>query len=177
MEIQVLRYFLATAREENMMVCQVTLMPSNFDRAYRSIGISNYYTLEEYEHVTSGGEIKPGVIQNENHPFYQNTEFQKDIAKYGTVGESWYPFGGRGHTQDLFGNETIMDIAKARGKTSALMILCWHLQTGCITIPGSQNPDHILENYNIFVFDLTDAQMQRMAELHTGRGMKIGEVC
>lgn len=139
------------------------------DGKLRSIGISNYYTLDEYERVTSGGEIKPAVVQNENHPFYQNTEFQKDIAKYGTVVESWYPFGGRGHTQDLFGNETITDIAKAHGKTSAQIILRWHLQAGYVTIPGSQNPDHILENYSIFDFELTDAEMQRMAELHTGQ--------
>ena len=139
------------------------------DGKLRSIGISNYYTLEEYERVTSGGEIKPAVVQNENHPFYQNAEFQKDIAKYGTVVESWYPFGGRGHTQDLFGNETIMDIAETHSKTSAQVILRWHLQAGYITIPGSQNPDHILENYSIFDFELTDAEMQRMAELHTGK--------
>ena len=138
------------------------------DGKLRSIGISNYYTLEEYERVTVGSEIKPAVVQNENHPFYQNTEFQKDIAKYGTVVESWYPFGGRGHTQDLFGNETIMEIAKAHGKTSAQVILRWHLQAGYITIPGSQNPDHILENYSIFDFELTNAEMQKMAELHTG---------
>jgi diketogulonate reductase-like aldo/keto reductase len=139
------------------------------DGKLRSIGISNYYTLDEYERVTSGSEIKPAVVQNENHPFYQNTEFQKDIAKYGTVVESWYPFGGRGHTQDLFGNETITDIAKVHGKTSAQIILRWHLQAGYVTIPGSQNPDHILENYSIFDFELTDAEMQRMAELHTGQ--------
>ena len=132
------------------------------DGKLRSIGISNYYTPDEYERVTSGGEIKPAVVQNENHPFYQNTEFQKDIAKYGTVVESWYPFGGRGHTQDLFGNDTIMDIAETHGKTSAQIILRWHLQAGYVTIPGSQNPDHILENYSIFDFELTDAEMQRM---------------
>ena len=139
------------------------------DGKLRSIGISNYYTLEEYERVTSGGEIKPAVVQNENHPFYQDTEFQKDIAKYGTVVESWYPLGGRGHTGDLFGNDTIMDIAEAHGKTSAQIIIRWHLQAGYITIPGSQNPDHILENYSIFDFELSDAEMQRMAELHTGQ--------
>ena len=139
------------------------------DGKLRSVGISNYYTLDEYERVTSGSEIKPAVVQNENHPFYQNTEFQKDIAKYGTVVESWYPFGGRGHTQDLFGNDTIIDIAEAHGKTSAQVILRWHLQAGYVTIPGSQNPDHILENISIFDFELIDEEMQRMAELHTGQ--------
>ncbi|MBR1750557.1 MAG: hypothetical protein IJ740_06695 [Ruminococcus sp.] len=51
------------------------------------------------------------------------------------------------------------------------------IKTGYITIPGSQNPDHILENYSIFDFELTDAEMQRMAELHTGQRYEIGEVC
>lgn len=76
---------------------------------------------------------------------------------------------GSGHTQELFGNETIMDIAKDHGKTPAQVILRWHLQAGYITIPGSQNSDHILENYSIFDFELTDEEMQRMAEFHTGQ--------
>ena len=139
------------------------------DGKLRSIGISNYYTPEEFERVTAEGGIKPAVVQNENHPFYQNTEFREYVSKYGTIVESWYPFGGRGHTQDLFGNETINDIAKAHGKTSAQIILRWHLQAGYITIPGSQNPDHILENIGIFDFELSDEEMRRMAELHTGQ--------
>ena len=139
------------------------------DGKLRSIGISNYYTPEEYERVTAGENIKPAVVQNENHPFYQNTEFKEYVSKYGTVVESWYPFGGRGHTQDLFENETIMEIAEAHGKTSAQIILRWHLQAGYITIPGSQNPDHILENISVFDFELTDEEMQRMTALHTGK--------
>ena len=139
------------------------------DGKLRSIGISNYYTPEEYDRVVSAGDIMPAVVQNENHPFYQNTGFQKYVAQYGTVVESWYPFGGRGHTQDLFGNETIKAIAAAHGKTSAQIILRWHLQAGYVTIPGSQNPDHILENISIFDFELSDDEMQKMAGLHTGQ--------
>lgn len=139
------------------------------DGKLRSIGISNYYTAEEFERVTAEGDIKPAVVQNENHPFYQNTEFREYVSQYGTVVESWYPFGGRGHTQDLFGNETIEDIARSHGKTPAQVILRWHLQAGYVTIPGSQNPDHILENISIFDFELSPEEMQRMAELHTGQ--------
>ena len=58
--------------------------------------------------------------------------------------------------------------ADAHGKTPAQIILRWHLQAGFITIPGSQNPDHILENFSIFDFELTEADMQQMAALHTG---------
>ena len=93
------------------------------DGKIRSVGISNYYTADEVERVTVGADIKPAIIQNENHPFYQNTELQESAAQYGTVIESWYPLGGRGHTKDLFGNPVITDIAEAHGKTPAQIIL------------------------------------------------------
>ena len=142
------------------------------DGKLRSIGISNYYTAEEFERVTAEGDIKPAVVQNENHPFYQNTEFREYVSQYGTVVESWYPFGGRGHTQDLFGNETIKDIAGSHGKTPAQVILRWHLQAGYVTIPGSQNPDHILENISIFDFELSPEEMQRMRSMSLHRSLK-----
>lgn len=62
-----------------------------------------------------------------------------------------------------------MDIADDYGKSSAQIILRWHLQAGYITIPGSQYPEHILKNYIIFDFALTDEEMRKMAELHTGQ--------
>ena len=76
--------------------------------------------------------------------------------------ESWYPFGGRGHTQESFENDVIQDIAKAHGKTAAQIILRWHLQDGYIAIPGSSNPDHIAENYDIFDFELSEDEMNRI---------------
>lgn len=53
------------------------------------------------------------MIQNENHLYYQNNELQEYVKPYGIVIESWYPFGGRGHTGEHFGNETIIRIAEA----------------------------------------------------------------
>ena len=79
--------------------------------------------------------------------------------------ESWFPLGGRGNTQVLFNDETIVDIAAAHNKTSAQVILRWHLQAGNIAIPGSSNPDHIAENYDIFDFELSDEEMARMTAL------------
>ena len=87
------------------------------------------------------------------------------LAQYGTVMESWFPLGGRGNTQILFEDPTIAAIAAAHGKTSARVILRWHLQAGNIAIPGSSNPDHILENISIFDFELTDDEMARMVAL------------
>lgn len=133
-----------------------------------SLGISNYYTQEDFERITENAKIVPAVIQNENHIFYQNTEFQDYVKQFGTIIESYYPFGGRGHTSDSMNHETILAIAEAHGKTGAQVILRWQLQAGYIAIPGSSNPDHIAENYDIFDFELTDEEMQQIAALDTG---------
>lgn len=127
-----------------------------------SIGISNYYTKEQVDEVLSFAEITPAVIQNENHIYYQNAELRDYVKQYGIVMESWYPFGGRGHTQENFENDVILDIAEAHGKTAAQIILRWHLQDGYIAIPGSGNPDHIAENYDIFDFELSEDEMDRI---------------
>lgn len=134
----------------------------------RSLGISNYYTQEDFERITENATIMPAVIQNENHIFYQNTEFQNYVKQFGTIIESYYPFGGRGHTSDSMNNETILEIAEAHRKTGAQVILRWHLQAGYIAIPGSSNPDHIAENYDIFDFELSSEEMQQIAALDTG---------
>ncbi|WP_406039602.1 aldo/keto reductase, partial [Succinimonas sp.] len=89
------------------------------DHRIRSLGISNYYTREAVDKVLSFATIKPAVIQNENHLYYQNTELQKYVRQYGIVIESWYPFGGRGHTAESFGNEIITELAGKYGKTPA----------------------------------------------------------
>ena len=134
------------------------------DGKVRSIGISNYYTPEAVEQVLSFAKIMPAVIQNENHLYYQNKALQEYVRQYGIAVESWYPFGGRGHTQEHFANETIARIANAHGKTPAQIILRWHIQDGYIAIPGSTNPRHIAENFDVFDFELTD---QEMAEINS----------
>lgn len=131
-----------------------------------SIGISNYYTAEDFEKIIKDAEIKPAVVQNENHIYYQNTELQEYVKRYGTVIESWYPFGGRGHTSENFNNETIKKLAEKYNKTSAQIILRWQLQAGYIAIPGSSNPSHIAENYNIFDFKLSDEDMKEISNIN-----------
>ena len=135
------------------------------DGRLRSIGISNYYTPEAVDEVLSFAAIVPAVIQNENHLYYQNTGLQEYVKPYGIVIESWYPFGGRGHTGDHLGNATVARIAEKHGKTAAQVILRWHLQAGFVVIPGSSNPDHIAENYDVFDFELSDSEMEEIRRL------------
>ena len=135
------------------------------DGKLRCIGLSNYYEPEDFDRVVNATTIVPALLQNETHPYHQSTEMKNHIAQYGTVMESWFPLGGRGNTQILFNDPTIAAIAGAHGKTSAQVILRWHLQAGNIAIPGSSNPDHILENISIFDFELTDDEMAQMTAL------------
>ena len=135
------------------------------DGKLRSIGLSNYYTPEDFDRLVNATSITPALLQNETHPYHQSTEMKEHLAQYGTVMESWFPLGGRGNTQTLFSDETISGIAAAHGKTSAQVILRWHLQAGNIAIPGSSNETHIAENYDIFDFALSDEEMARMTAL------------
>lgn len=135
----------------------------------RSIGISNYYTSDDFERICRIAEIVPAVVQNENHIFYQNKELQEYLRQYGTVVESWYPLGGRGNTQEIFHNETIRKIAERHEKTPAQIVLRWHLQDGYIAIPGSGNQAHIVENIDIFDFALSKEEMQEICALNMRR--------
>lgn len=135
------------------------------DGKLRSIGLSNYYTPDDFDRLVNATSIVPVLLQNETHPYHQSMDMKEHLAQYGTVMESWYPLGGRGNTQVLFNDETIVSIAEAHNKTSAQVILRWHLQAGNVTIPGSSNEDHIQENFEIFDFELTEEEMERMAAL------------
>ncbi len=136
------------------------------DGKLKSIGLSNYYTEEDFDRLVNATSIVPALLQNETHPYHQSTMMKEHLKQYGTVMESWFPLGGRGNTQRLFEDETISEIAKAHGKTSAQIILRWHLQAGNIAIPGSSNEAHIQENYEIFDFSLSDVEMERMTAIN-----------
>lgn len=130
----------------------------------RSLGVSNYYIKEMTEFLPKVS-IKPVMTQNEIHPYYQEKEVREYMHRNGIVIEGWYPFGGRGYTKAMFGNETIKEIAEAHGKSPAQVILRWDLQHGVAVIPGSSNPDHQKENISVFDFELTPEEMARIDAL------------
>ncbi len=137
------------------------------DGKIRSIGLSNWY-IEELEEFLPQVSITPAVVQNEIHPYYQEQEVVPYIQDLGIVVEGWFPFGGRGHTAELFGDEVIAAIAKAHNVTPAQVILRWNLQRDIVVIPGSSNPDHIRENLDVYGFELTEEEMGQIAELDRG---------
>ena len=131
----------------------------------RSIGLSNWY-VEELETFLPQVSITPAVVQNEIHPYYQENEVIPFIQEKGIVVEGWYPFGGRGHTKELLDDEVINEIAENHKVTSAQIILRWNLQKGVVVIPGSSNPDHIKENTEIYHFELSKLEMERINALN-----------
>ena len=129
-----------------------------------SLGLSNWY-VEELTEFLPQVTIKPALVQNEIHPYYQEKEVVPFIQANGIVVQCWYPLGGRGYTADLLGNETIQMIASAHGVSAAQVILRWDLQRSIVVIPGSSNPDHIKENLDLFEFELTDEEMEQIGAL------------
>lgn len=127
----------------------------------RSIGLSNWY-IKELEEFLPQVSITPALVQNEIHPYYQENEVIEYIHSLGIVVQGWYPLGGRGHTAELLGDEVISQIAEAHQKSPAQVILRWNLQKGVVVIPGSSNPDHIQENTELFDFELTEEEMERI---------------
>jgi diketogulonate reductase-like aldo/keto reductase len=140
----------------------------------RSIGVSNFYE-KKFDEIMSIATIPPAVLQVESNPYYHQAVMREYVKPYGTVLNAWFPLGGRvdernnTHTR-LFNEETIVEIASAHNKTPAQVILRWHLQIGNIAIPGSSNPNHILENIEIFDFELTEEDMRILSTLDTGSG-------
>lgn len=135
----------------------------------RSVGISNFYTEKSVLHFINDFDTPPAVIQNENHVFYQNNALRDWAKKRGIYIESYYPFGGRGHTGESLENPVILKIASSHKKTAAQVIARWHVQSGFIAVPGSSNPAHIAENISIFDFELSQHEMNMIAELNTGK--------
>ena len=128
----------------------------------RSLGISNIWG-EKLEKLLEASEIKPHVIQLEAHPYCTEKEIMGRLAEYGTRLMGWYPLG---HGDPGLVQEKIFsELADKYHKSNAQIVLRWATQKGFITIPGSKNPDHIRDNFNIFDITLTDEEMAEIAKL------------
>jgi len=131
----------------------------------RSIGLSCYY-IKELSEFLPQITIMPALVQNEIHPYYQDTKVVDFIQKKGIVVEGWYPLGGRGYTKEMLADEVLKDIGKKYNKTAAQVILRWNLQKNVVIIPGSSSPAHMKENMDIFDFELSDEDMNRISRLN-----------
>ena len=135
----------------------------------RSIGLSNWY-IKELKEFLPKINIMPALVQNEIHPYYQETEvinyIYNDLKDKNIVVQGWYPLGGRGYNTELMNDETLINIGKKYNKSLAQVILRWNLQRGTIVIPGTSNNEHIIEDNNIYDFKLSDEDMKTIANLN-----------
>lgn len=128
----------------------------------RAIGVSNFYP-DRLVDIASFSRIKPMVNQVETHPLNQQEEARKWMCRYDIQIEAWAPFGeGRG---GLFGNPVLAEIGKKYGKTTAQVMLRWHIQRNTVVIPKSTHKERMEENLRVFDFALSEDDMHAIAAL------------
>lgn len=135
------------------------------DGKVRSAGISCYY-IRELDAFLPQVDLKPVLVQNEVHPYYQDTPVVRHIQEADIPVQAWYPLGGRGFNRELMTDPVLRDIAAAHGKSLVQVILRWDLQRGVTVIPGSSDPEHIRENISVFDFELSENEMGKIAALN-----------
>ena len=128
----------------------------------KAIGLSNF-TKEQIQEILDICEVKPAVLQTEVHPYFQEQELKEFLAKEDIKIQAWYPLG-HGDTA-LLSDEPIVEFGEKYQKSTAQIILRWHIQAGNIVIPGSKNPEHIKANFDLFDFALTEDEMKKISEL------------
>lgn len=137
------------------------------EKAYReskvkAIGLSNFHEAQIRE-ILGLCEVKPAVLQTEVHPYFQERALKAFLNAEGMVIQAWYPLGHGDRA--LLEEPLFAELGRKYGKTGAQIILRWHIQAGNVVIPGSKDPAHIRDNFNLFDFALTDAEMERIAAM------------
>jgi diketogulonate reductase-like aldo/keto reductase len=130
----------------------------------RAIGISNFPPDRVMDFIVHH-KVVPAVNQIETHPFHQQIETQKFLQENGVQIESWGPFAeGR---NNLFTNDLLRSIGAKYNKSVAQVVLRWLVQRQVVAIPKSVRPERIVENFNIFDFDLGADDMAAISTLDT----------
>lgn len=131
------------------------------EKRVKSIGVSNF-TIKHLEELMSNTEIVPAVNQVEFHPFLYQKDLLDFCNKHGIALEAYSPLS---HGKRLEDN-TLLDIAKAHGKTVPQVMIRWSLQHGNIVIPKSRNPVRIKQNFEVFDFELSESEMTTINNLN-----------
>jgi 2,5-diketo-D-gluconate reductase A len=128
----------------------------------KAIGVSNFEPLQ-LEELLEYATIKPVVNQIETHAFYQQLTSYKNLIEQDIQLEAWSPLAqGR---NGLFTNKTLAEIGDKYGKSNAQISLRWHFQRGIVAIPRTEQKSHMLENLDIFDFELSELDMKTIAQL------------
>ena len=131
----------------------------------RAIGLSNFYDAR-FVDLAENMEVKPAVVQLETHVFSQQIKMRELMKEYGTRLMAWSPLA-RG-MNNLFGNETLKEIADRHGKDIAQVCLKFLTDEGIIVIPQSTKPERIKSNFALDDFELTDDEREAIRRLDAG---------
>lgn len=135
------------------------------DGKVKAIGVCNF-EIEHLERLLNECEVVPVLNQVECHPYLAQNELKEFCAKHNIFVEAWSPLDQGG---EALQDEVIQKIANSHNKSTAQVILRWHLQNNTIVIPKSVTPSRIEENFNVFDFDLTSDEMNAINELNRNR--------
>lgn len=131
----------------------------------KAIGVCNF-TETRFTNLALHSKINPMVNQIEINPFYQQQGTEDFHDKFGTLIESWGPLAeGR---NGIFKNPILTQIGEKYGKSVAQVIIRWIMQRGIIVFPKSVKQERMEENFNVFDFELSDEDMEKIKELETG---------
>ncbi|AVE83317.1 aldo/keto reductase [Lactiplantibacillus plantarum] len=131
----------------------------------RAIGVSNFYG-DQLKNLELSNEVKPAINQIEVNPWYQQKS-EVDFAQSDDIQvEAWAPFAEGKH--EIFTNKVIAEIANKYGKSNGQVILRWLLQRGIVVIPKSVHKNRMVENINVFDFELTSDEMNALNSLDKG---------
>ncbi|WP_049627064.1 aldo/keto reductase [Bacillus sp. JFL15] len=134
----------------------------------RAIGVSNFYP-DRLMDLIMHNEVVPAVNQVETHPFYQQKESAAFMKEQGVQHESWAPFAeGR---NNMFSNEVLTSIAEKHNKSVAQVVLRWLVQREVVTIPKSVRKERIVENFDIFDFELSLEDIEKISALDKGESL------
>ncbi|CAK4868620.1 unnamed protein product [Aphanomyces euteiches] len=130
----------------------------------KAIGVSNFLPDRLMDLIVHN-EIVPAVNQVETHPFYQQIESAAFMKEQGVQHQSWAPFAEG--LNNMFGNEVLASIAEKHNKSNAQIVLRWLVQRDVVVIPKSVRKERIIENFDIFDFELSADDMKQISSLDT----------
>jgi aldehyde reductase len=136
----------------------------------RSIGLSNF-TQSEIDEILKIARIKPAVNQIELHPYFNQHEMREYCAKHNIIITSYCPLSNlkreneRDEDVSALYNPVIQEIAKSKHRTTAQIIIRWHLQNGLVVIPKTVTSERLIENSEVFDFVLSDNELRQIDHL------------
>ncbi len=130
----------------------------------RSIGVSNFLPAH-LQRVITETRVTPAINQVELHPYFQEVDLRREHERLGIVTEAYSPLA-QGQVLD---DPTIVAIAERHARTSGQVVIRWHLQIGNVVIPKSVTPKRIKQNFEVFDFELSDAEVEAINGLDQGR--------